>query len=265
VIPENLPPQTRIELYEKLSTIIKLDLQEGGSVHFFVPNRTVLWRVATIATKEPETYVWALSLTADDVLVDVGANIGLFSLLAGAARGARVFAFEPEAQNYALLAKNIAINGACDRITAYCAAVSEKFSMDRLFTNAVEPGASGNQFARDVTLLLVPRQSTYSQGSIGVSLDEAVSSGFIPQPTHMKVDVDGFEHLVVAGARTILTSPAMRSVILETNMALAEHRAMFEQMVAMGYTFDQDQMNAAQANISRQFGETDIFNIVFSH
>ena len=38
---------------------------------------------------------------------DVGANVGMYTVFAAPTRGARVFAFEPEAQNYAMLNRNI--------------------------------------------------------------------------------------------------------------------------------------------------------------
>lgn len=56
------------------------------------------------------------------VVIDVGAHIGAFSILAGS-RGARVFAYEPERENHELLVDNIRINNMPDRIIPFFNAV----------------------------------------------------------------------------------------------------------------------------------------------
>ena len=69
-----------------------------------------LWRCRTYETKEPETLDWIDGFSREDVMFDVGANVGLYSLYAGK-RGVRVYSFEPEAQNYAGLTSNCMANG----------------------------------------------------------------------------------------------------------------------------------------------------------
>ncbi len=73
-------------------------------------------------------------IQATDSVIDIGGNIGTFSLLASAcaARG-RVFSFEPEAENYALLVRNMAANGRTN-VLVKRAAVSGGRGTVRLFT-----------------------------------------------------------------------------------------------------------------------------------
>lgn len=56
-----------------------------------------------------------VDIAEGDVVLDVGAQIGSFSLLA-ASRGARVLAFEPCPMNAALLRENVRLNGFSDRV-----------------------------------------------------------------------------------------------------------------------------------------------------
>jgi hypothetical protein len=67
-----------------------------------------------------ETRLFVDLLKPGDVVVDVGANLGYFSIIAGALVGAagRVFAFEPDPDNYALVQANIALNEFSDRVAA---------------------------------------------------------------------------------------------------------------------------------------------------
>ena len=108
-----------IEEYEKIQPIVTVR-HEGGDIVFFTPSSTAVWRAHTLASKEPETLEWIASFQPGDVLVDVGANVGTYSIWAAKTRSVRVFAFEPESQNYALLNRNIFLNNLSENVTAYC-------------------------------------------------------------------------------------------------------------------------------------------------
>lgn len=59
------------------------------------------------------------------VIVDVGANIGSFAIFAAQSNPqARIYCYEPEQQNFALLGKNIRINGLEGRVSAFQSAVA---------------------------------------------------------------------------------------------------------------------------------------------
>jgi len=71
-----------------------------------------------------------------DTVVDIGANIGGFAVVAGrAARAGRVFAFEPDYENYELTVRNAALNGLTNVVVEY-AAVSGTAGTLRLFKGA---------------------------------------------------------------------------------------------------------------------------------
>src|SRR5882757_3510129 len=78
-------------------------------ITFLTPNSHCLWRVQTLATKEVDTIAWLSKMQSGEVLFDVGANMGQYSLIA-AKKGLTVYAIEPESQNFALLCRNIAVN-----------------------------------------------------------------------------------------------------------------------------------------------------------
>ena len=82
--------------------------------------------MATIFSKEPTTIPWLEAIRADETLVDIGANIGLYSIYAAAYTGCRVYAFEPEALNYAELNKNVFVNDLHGRVSAFCIAMSDE-------------------------------------------------------------------------------------------------------------------------------------------
>ena len=84
------------------------------------------------------------------------------------------------------------------------------------------------------------------QGCSASALDDLVDSGAIPVPNHIKIDVDGFEPKVTAGARKTLANPAVRSVLIETNQNLADHMDMVRELNAMGLMHDPAQVQRAE-------------------
>lgn len=48
---------------------------------FHATNEMVTWRINTIRQKEPETIQWIDTFMPDDLFIDIGANIGLYSFM----------------------------------------------------------------------------------------------------------------------------------------------------------------------------------------
>lgn len=144
---------TTIERYEAACPFLAVPHREA-KLRYAVPNQATLWRVQTLMTKEPGTIQWLESIKPDSVLLDVGANVGMYTVFAAVVSGARVFAFEPESQNYALLCKNILANKVGDRVTAYCAALSDATKFSTLHLSTFGFGRSCHTFDASVDFQL---------------------------------------------------------------------------------------------------------------
>lgn len=216
------------------------------TLRYQTPNTICLRRVQTLVTKEPDTIAWLNSLPRDAVVLDVGANVGMYSVYAAVVRGARVFAFEPEAQNYAVLCDNIVLNALQGSVIAFCAALSDVRRFDRLYLSRIGAGGSSHSFGAEVDPYLKASRADFAQGSIAVTVDEVVAAGAMPVPSHIKIDVDGFEHNVVKGSAQTLRDPAVRSLLIEINPELAEHRAIIAFLEGLGFSHDPEQFAGAQ-------------------
>jgi FkbM family methyltransferase len=244
-IPSQQTPSLTLEQYESLAPTSKLT-HEGKSVTYHTPNRFAHWRVQTLFTKEPDTIAWIAGFSADDVLLDIGANVGMYTIWAAVTRGVRVYAFEPESQNFALLNRNIFANKLRDQVTAFCAALSDTEGFSTLYLPAFAAAGSGHSFAENVDHHLKPRKAVHRQGCYAAAIDQLVEKGVMPAPTHIKIDVDGFEHKVIAGARRTLKGPSVRSILVEINSLLPEHRAIVDELAALGFTYSPEQVMAAR-------------------
>ena len=106
---------------------------------FSVPNGLARWRAETFSDKEPETLEWIDKISKEEVLWDIGANVGLYSCYAGK-RGVRVFAFEPSVFNLELLARNIYLNELTNNICIVPIALTDKLGSSQMHMTSTEWG-----------------------------------------------------------------------------------------------------------------------------
>lgn len=204
------------------------------------------YRVDTFWDKEPKTLLWIDTFQPGDLFLDIGANMGLYSLYAALTRGVAVLAFEPESSNYALLNKNIFLNGLDQKIQAYALALSDEIALNALHLSQVVEGAGCNSFKDKLDFKEQPLQSKFSQGCFAVTLDFLTEQQFIPIPQHIKIDVDGIEHKILNGAKRTLAHPAVRSVLVELNTNLLSHLQIIPFMEELGFTYSQEQVELEQ-------------------
>ncbi len=203
-------------------------------IAFECPSLTALWRARSLYTKEPDTIQWLNSLPADDILYDVGANVGMYSIYA-AARGVRVFSFEPEAKNLALLNRNIQLNNLQDRASAFGLALGLRTELNYLHLSTDVVGGAINNFGEAVDYNGKPFASSYRQGAMCMPLDQLWSEYGLPRPNHIKIDVDGLEAKIVAGAEQTLKLPGLKSVLVELNDQLPSDMEIVEKMTSLGF------------------------------
>ena len=169
----------------------------------------------------PEMLVWRRVLRDGGLFVDVGANVGTYTLWA-AELGAEVIAFEPAADTFGLLRENIALNGY--QVTAVQAAAGDHCGIAR-FTAG-----------RDVGNSLDPDGPVETEL---VTVDSLIGDRHV---TGMKVDVEGFEIDVLRGCARALAGRRIGLIQLEWNemstVALgADRRPVAELLAGYGYRF----------------------------
>ena len=181
----------------------------GVALRLSVRARRELRRVRSISQEAPLVHRMFESLLEDDVIYDVGSNIGLIALvLALHPRGhsAVVHCFEPEPRNFAQLEGNIRLNGLAGRVFAHRLALSDRLGESGLFIRG-GPGEG--------------RHSTVARGgstaSIRIETDTlaAFSRRAGAGPDLVKIDVEGAEGRVLEGMGPLLPEFAPREVFIE--------------------------------------------------
>jgi FkbM family methyltransferase len=220
---------TLLEVLEPVET-------QRGKLVFYCLGDLALWRARTLFIKEPETIEWIDSFKDGDVFWDVGANIGVYSIYASIGRKIQVLAFEPSASNYLLLNRNIQYNHLSDQIRAYCIAFANGTALDALNMQSTCFADANSSFANAKDYRDLPIVPNFLQGAVGYSIDEFVGRFNPPFPTHIKIDVDGQEGDIIAGAERTLKDGRLESISVEMEANRVEYVAgVLKQTEAAGF------------------------------
>ena len=141
------------------------------------------------------------SLREGDLFVDVGANVGSYTILA-AATGAECIAFEP-GPAFDSLTGNVRFNNLAGRVTVRRSAVGST--------------VGEIAFTSDEDTLNHVATSTDSRKTVVVPITTLDSALDRRAPTVIKIDVEGFEREVLDGAKQTLRDDSLLGIIIETN------------------------------------------------
>jgi FkbM family methyltransferase len=172
-------------------------------------------------------------LKPGDVFLDIGANVGFFTLQAAktVGRGGKVYAFEPAPKAREALGRNLQLNGITN-VTAFAVGLSDGAGRASLFLDAKNnSGASALH------------RSPHSGEAVEVELDSYdrfANQNGLPMPALVKIDVEGAEVKVLRGMQALLSRPDRPPVILEVSewslkQMGASKDELYDLMLAHGY------------------------------
>jgi FkbM family methyltransferase len=152
-----------------------------------------------------------------DVVYDIGANIGLYSrFLVHCCGASTVYAFEPMENNRHLLKKNLELGGCTSRVSVVPIALGNadgtcEFQVDDLSSNSgtLDAVTHGKPSASRAQYGLPPRTVRVSVAR----LDSLEKSHGISTPDVIKLDVEGAEAFVLEGGKSVLSRHPCRLVI----------------------------------------------------
>ncbi len=217
---------------------------------YFAPNAKCFMRTATVYSKEPETIDWINSFGDDETLWDIGANMGIYSIYAAANGRRKVVSFEPSPATFGVLCRSVELNGMDGRVFPYCIALGDKKKLsgfDMRTTVAGFAGSALDGYRDDGTAV----EHSFHQAAIGYTIDAFIAEFAPPFPNHIKIDVDGTDHLVLFGAERTLADPRLKSILVELVGGERQEKAA-ALLLAAGFKLDQKSKSARGNRIFRR-------------
>jgi FkbM family methyltransferase len=175
------------------------------------------WRFETLYTKEPGTVdLLKKNLQPGDVFFDIGANVGIYSILAATLVNCQVYSFEPHIINALELMKNVRLNSLEDRVKVLTLALNDVETLLDFNYASEEPGSSGSQLGHTRNELGADFSPVLSEMKLTTSLDDLVLlKRILPQPNIIKIDVDGNDLKILQGMDSIMSFMSLRIVQVE--------------------------------------------------
>ena len=160
-------------------------------------------------------------LKPGDHFVDVGANIGYFTLMAAQWVGptGRVDAFEPEPTNYQRLIDHLALNNLIDQVHIHQMAVSDKAGQAKIYTYKGDP-----HFNHGTASLFPHPWGNPHDVEVTTDRLDVVLAGFHPRV--IKMDVEGAEADVVVGMSHLLKADRPPAIIGEHNPSQSRYASI---------------------------------------
>lgn len=189
------------------STTTVTALSEIPGIHMLVkPGDFISDEILRSGCWEPEVTreILSISRSTHGLMVDVGANMGYFSLLwAGSNASNRVVSIEPVSRNIELIRKNIDLNGLNDRITLIPVAASNRRGMSSFDEGSkAETGHGG---------------LTRTESSNGTKIATIMLDDYFDEIEVLKIDVEGADALVLMGASRLLMDQRIGTILYEIN------------------------------------------------
>lgn len=148
------------------------------------------------------------NLQTRDVVYDIGANLGLYTCFAKSkATNGKIIAIEPHGASLDRLRENLELNSGGTVLSSQLALGAEKDQLEVAIPEGTSVGGGAISLAERGSGETVPV----------LPLDDFISEYDVPQPTVLKIDVEGFELDVLKGAEETLQNPDLNHVFCEVH------------------------------------------------
>jgi FkbM family methyltransferase len=221
-------------LLEKIDLVYDFKIEEM-LIKISCPNRLNFFRAETYLTKEPDMIQWISKFDENVIFLDVGANVGLYSIYAAKCGVKKVISIEPESQNFGLLNKNVYLNKLSAKIIGLNVGFSDCNGVDFLFIPKFYPGSALNNLGDNLNYKKEFFQEDFKQSVISFTIDSFMKSYPEFFPTHIKIDVDGIERKIINGAKDTLKDPRLREVVIELNSHLKDDMDIVDILRDLGF------------------------------
>lgn len=156
--------------------------------------------------------IWAREVRKAEIAVDIGAYLGIYSILAAKLGCPRVLALEPNSSNFVQLQKNLLLNNLGDSVVSHRVALGAESKTVSMITPGGRPNSSGSQISDS------PTGRELGSWEIESVVDMITLDALLVNETArisvIKIDAEGYELFILQGASRTLSSHAP-SILIE--------------------------------------------------
>ncbi|MSZ98413.1 MAG: FkbM family methyltransferase [Actinobacteria bacterium] len=227
---QSIDPSVTVEVPEFSS------ISNDPTIWFRTGHGRLFWRATESPSLDLDTNRWITTFNKNDVFYDVGANIGLYSIMAAKFLCTTVYAVEIDLMNTRMLYENIYMNSCQDKITVLPFGLDSSSHQEKLFLKTMSYGDALHNLRQPSDMVINP-----SGIEICVPvfrLDDVIEILRLPSPTKLKIDVDGVDFDVLKGSANALKT--VTSLVIEYMPSSDARDEIHNFLSDHGLTFDFD-------------------------
>ena len=230
------------EFIQAIDPSVRVNIPEFSSITndptiwFRTGHGRLFWRATESPSLDLDTNRWIKTFIKNDIFYDVGANIGLYSIMAAKFLRTTVYAVEIDLMNTRMLYENIYMNNCQEKITVLPFGLDSSSHQEKLFLKTMSYGDALHNLRQPNEMVINP---SGIQVNVPVfRLDDVIKVLRLPSPTKLKIDVDGVDLDVLKGSSDALKT--VNSLVIEY-LPNSETRAEIHNFLSdRGITFDFD-------------------------
>jgi len=230
------------EFIQAINPSVTVNIPEFSSVSsdptiwFRTGHGRLFWRATKSPSLDLATNRWIKTFTKNDVFYDVGANIGLYSIMAAKFMHANVYAVEVDLMNTRMLYENIYVNNCHEKVTVLPFGLDSSSHQEKLFLKTMSYGDALHNLRKPNDMVISP---SGIQVNVPVfRLDDVIKILRLPSPTKLKIDVDGVDFDVLKGSTNSLKT--VTSLVIEYMPNSDSRNDIHKFLLDHGLTFDFD-------------------------
>lgn len=245
--------KTKSSLVAHIQKSLRSDIVTPRGALKLLPHRgkNIAAALSGFATDEPETLRWIDGFKAGETFWDIGANIGIFTMYAAMRHDLNILSFEPNGLNYGIMMEHIVLNGLDLHAQCFCIAFADKTEIGQLVCGDAEAGQAGNNLVEDDgTSRTKENVHSFRQSTPVFSIDSFCTLFNVKIPDHVKLDVDGLEHIILLGGSKTLGQ--VKSLMIEIEGDDARKKELLDLVLTTGL-IEKDISSSGGKNRNRLF------------
>lgn len=227
----------------------------AGGLRWSVTTPNLLKSIRHLESGDPLRVAFLRDVTRADVLLDIGANFGAWTIpaLTGTPAVGHCYAVEPAHGPFGALLRNLELNGCANRCTPLQVVVGDTSGFLSFRLDTLDAGSSTSHVASGDPATHRPAGALWHAQPIRIKMpaftvDDLIDQNVIAPPSLVKIDVEGYEGLVLRGMQR--GAAGVRRVFLEIHpdrlACGSDSEAIGRQMGELGFRLTHEDRRGRQ-------------------